>query len=235
MLRGDPTLLVAGELTMSRLRKAILGALSPLPVVGIVLLAAGRADLPWVWTVGGLLSLFAVASAIWFDDGLVAERLRPGPGAATDRHRTLTVPCLLAHWILTGLDLGRFHWSDTIPLGVQAGGLAAYALGLALTFWAMRTNRFYSSVIRVQHDRGHHPITTGPYRWVRHPGYAATVIGILGGSLAMGSWIGTLPIIPVGLLFIRRILNEERLLRTDLEGYTEYAATVRYRLIPGVW
>jgi protein-S-isoprenylcysteine O-methyltransferase Ste14 len=217
------------------LRRAIVGFLSPLVLAAIVLLAAGRFDLPWVWTVFGVLSLFSAAGAVWLDRGLVAERLRPGPGAAKDHHRALVAPFLLAHWILTGLDLGRFHWSDTVPLEVKGGCLAGFAAALAMNFWAMRVNRFYSSVIRIQTDRGHQPITAGPYRWVRHPGYAATVLSMLCGSLAMGSWIGTLPIVPIAFLFIRRIINEDRLLHSELAGYDEYSSAVRYRLIPGVW
>src|SRR5205823_5651977 len=110
-----------------------------------------------------------------------------------------------------------------------------YAAALSVNFWAVRANRFYSSVVRVQADRGHHVVASGPYRFVRHPGYLATLVAVLAGGLALGSWAGLLPLLGFAAAFVRRTLVEDRLLRAELPGYAEYARRVRSRLIPGVF
>lgn len=220
---------------MPRFIRALVGLCFPAIVGGIVFLAAGRIDLPFVWAILALLGVTVVAGGFLVDPSLMKERLQPGAGALRDYHRALSIPVLLAHWILTGLDLGRYHWSDTVPVAAQYVGLAGYALGLAITFWAMVANRFYSSVVRIQTDRGHEPITVGPYRYIRHPGYAAALVCGLAAGLALGSWIGAAPLAVLGLLFVRRTVNEDRLLQRELPGYAEYASRVRYRLLPGVW
>lgn len=202
----------------------------------VVLLSAGRWDLPYVWACAAVLPGFMVAAAFLLPPELLRERRRPGAeGRVHDRHRTFAVPLIVASWVLAGLDLGRFHWSDTVPPWLRGAGLLGYALALAATLWAMRANRFFSSVIRLQLDRGHEPVTTGPYRFVRHPGYAAHVSALLAAGLALGSWLAMLPVLAVVLLFVRRTVNEDRMLRRDLPGYADYARRVRSRLVPGVW
>jgi protein-S-isoprenylcysteine O-methyltransferase Ste14 len=176
------------------------------------------------------------ASAVVLPPELLRERQHPGrEGRVHDRHRTLVVPLMIVSWVLVGLDLGRFHWSDTIPPWLRVAGLAVHAVALAVTLWAMRTNRFFSSVIRLQRERGHEPVTTGPYRFVRHPGYAAHIASMLFSGLAFGSWVAMLPVLAVVLLFLRRTINEDAMLRRDLDGYDAYAQRVRSRLVPGVW
>ena len=137
--------------------------------------------------------------------------------------------------VVAGLDVGRFHWSDGVPSAVQGAGLLAVAAALAVVVWAMVVNRFFSPVIRIQSDRGHHLVTSGPYRYVRHPAYAAFPFLMVGSGLAPGSWlaalIGLLLVVPV----LRRAALEDRVLREQLEGYAAYARQVRYRMFPGVW
>ncbi len=220
---------------MTRILRALLGLGFPAIVGVIVFAAAGRTDLPFVWGILCLLGAMIVVGAFVLDSSLIRERLQPGAGAVKDHHRTLSAPLLMAHWILTGLDVGRFHWSDTMPVATQFVGLAGYAVALGFSLWALVTNRFYSSVIRIQTDRGHETISAGPYRFVRHPGYAATIAGSLCGGLALGSWIGAAPLVLLIVLFIRRTVTEDRLLQCELPGYTEYANRVRYRILPGVW
>lgn len=217
------------------MRRAFIALGFPATIGAIVFVSAGRMDLPLVWGLLGLLTLFVLTAGFVLDPRLLQERVRPGPGAIRDYHRALCAPLVLAHWILTGLDLGRFHWSDTFPREVQLAGLVGYGIGLAITLWAMTTNTFYSSVIRIQRDRGQQPVTVGPYRYVRHPGYLATIVCCLSGGLALGSWVGAAPLVVVALLFLRRTVTEDRILREQLEGYASYAERVRFRLIPGVW
>ena len=131
--------------------------------------------------------------------------------------------------------MGRFRWSDEISPAVQGAGLLAVAAALAVVVWAMAVNRFFSPVIRIQTDRGHRLVTSGPYRYVRHPAYAAFPFLMVGTGLALGSWLAAL----IGLLLVppvvRRAALEDRVLLEQLEGYACYARQVRYRIFPGVW
>src|SRR5687768_15216581 len=112
----------------------------------IVFASAGRVDLPYVWACIAILGGFIIVSAFVLPPELLRERQHPGAqGRVHDRHRMLASPLIIASWVLVGLDLGRFHWSDTIPPWLRVVGLAGYAGALVLTLWAMRTNRFYSS------------------------------------------------------------------------------------------
>jgi protein-S-isoprenylcysteine O-methyltransferase Ste14 len=106
---------------------------------------------------------------------------------------------------------------------------------MAGVLWAVRANPYYSSAVRIQTDRGHRTVTAGPYKIVRHPGYTFTGLGMLTGGLALGSWVGMLPLLGVAALFVRRTLIEDRMLQRELAGYSEYAERVRYRLVAGVF
>ena len=114
-------------------------------------------------------------------------------------------------------------------------GAQRRAAALAVVVWAMAVNRFFSPVVRIQTDRGHHLITSGPYRYVRHPGYAGALLLFLGGGLTLGSWLALLLNLAMIPAMIRRTVIEDRCLWQELDGYAPYAETVRYRLIPGVW
>ena len=137
--------------------------------------------------------------------------------------------------VIAGLDVGRYHWSDRVPPAVQVAGLVAMAAGMAVLIWAEAVNRFFSSVIRIQTERGHHVITGGPYRYLRHPGYAASPFFLVGGGLVLGSWLSGLFGFLMVALILRRTAHEDRILLEQLEGYAEYARKVRYRILPGVW
>ena len=113
--------------------------------------------------------------------------------------------------------------------------LVGYAAGMALAVCAMAANRFFSPVVRIQHERGHTLVTSGPYRFVRHPGYVGAILASLCGGVALGSWWSLVPLAPFAALFLRRTAVEDRMLRADLDGYAGYAERVRYRLVPGLW
>lgn len=136
--------------------------------------------------------------------------------------------------IVAGLDM-RFGWSSSIPLVLQFVALAIAILGTLLTIWAMASNKFFYSFVRVQKDRGHTVATGGPYRYARHPGYAGGILFTLATPLLLGVlW----PFIPAGLTvcaFVVRTAFEDQTLLEELDGYRDYAAWVRYRLLPGVW
>jgi protein-S-isoprenylcysteine O-methyltransferase Ste14 len=214
----------------------ILGSLVFWGLLGAILFGcAGRWDLPMFWAYLGVWIASGVVGALVSDPTLMKERLRPGPGGQDYVIMVLMIPLWLGQFIVAGLDVGRFHWSDTVPLAVQIIGLLAMAAGLAVMVWAVAVNRFFSSVIRLQTDRGHQLVTSGPYGYVRHPAYAVWPFIAIGGGLALGSWLAAL----IGLLLVlpvlRRATLEDRFLREHLEGYAAYAQRVRYRVLPGVW
>jgi protein-S-isoprenylcysteine O-methyltransferase Ste14 len=138
--------------------------------------------------------------------------------------------------IVAGLDRGRMHLTDNVPTWLQAVALAVLAATYVLVLWAMRVNRFFSSVVRIQSDRGQFVVTTGPYAVIRHPGYLAGILVIVASGIALGSWLAAVLLIAMslpGLLY--RATTEDRVLLAQLPGYSEYAARVRWRLIPGLW
>ena len=130
--------------------------------------SAGRWDLPWFWAYLGVFGASAVIGLLLVDPSLVRERLRPGPGGEDHAAALIVVPVWVAQHVVAGLDVGRHHWTDTVPPMLQAIALAGIAVAMAVTIWAMAVNRFFSSVIRIQTDRGHHLVTSGPYAYVRH-------------------------------------------------------------------
>jgi protein-S-isoprenylcysteine O-methyltransferase Ste14 len=204
-------------------------------MTAVLFASAGRSDLPMFWCYLAVWLVFLPIGTLTMDPELIRERMHPGPGAR-DYGRTLAfIPLTLAQFVVAGIDVGRFHWSDTVPLAVQTAGLVMTAAALAITTWASAVNRFFSSVIRIQTERGHQVVTSGPYRVVRHPAYACTPFLFVGTGLALGSWLAAL----VGLLLLvavlRRVVEEDRILLEELDGYAAYARKVRYRLIPGVW
>ena len=142
---------------------------------------------------------------------------------------------MFAQLLLAGLDVGRLHWSATVPFTLQILGLIGFAMGMALTTWAMLVNRFFSSVVRLQPDRGQHVVTAGPYRVVRHPGYSGGLLLLLCIGLALGSWIAIVPILLIVPFMVRRTLIEERMLARALPGYADYMQRVPPRIVPGIW
>ena len=123
-----------------------------------------------------------------------------------------------------------------MPGWLQGICLFTVAAGYALALWAMRVNRFFSSVIRIQTDRGQHVVTTGPYAFVRHPGYTAGILIIAASGPALGSWLAAVLVVIFSLPFLLyRAITEDRILQEELAGYSDYAARVRWRLVPGIW
>jgi len=214
---------------------------STLLLAGLLFGSAGRWDLPLVWAyLGGFLaiSLAGIPLLQRRSPDLLRQRtrFRMGPGDVPDRlYRGALVLGFLAHYVLAGADVGRFHWSGDLPLPVQLAGLLGFLAGLGLGTWAAAANPFFTPEVRLQGDRGQRVITAGPYRLVRHPGYAGGILFMLLSGVALGSWWSILPMLAVIAALLRRTALEDRLLRRGLPGYTDYAGTVRFRLVPGVW
>jgi protein-S-isoprenylcysteine O-methyltransferase Ste14 len=197
--------------------------------------SAGTLAIPGFWIYLAIFAAVLAASFAWLDPGLLRERMRPG-GKKPPPALKLFTGVLFLHWIVAGLDRGRFHWSDDIPAWLRGVGLIGLAGGYALCLWAMRENRFFSSVIRIQSDRGQYVVTAGPYAVIRHPGYAAGILIIAASGIALGSWLAEALLVLTTLPFLLyRAITEDRILKVELEGYRDYAARVRWRLLPGIW
>jgi protein-S-isoprenylcysteine O-methyltransferase Ste14 len=204
-------------------------------LVAIVLFgAAGRIDLPLYWIYVAIVAALSVGGLFVIGEDLARERMRPGGQSPPLSLRAAFLLCLL-HWALAGLDRGRFHWSDGVPPSLRLAALAAFVLGLALTLWAMHVNRFFSSAVRLQRERGHTVVAGGPYRWVRHPGYLGAAPAMLASGLVLGSGLATALGAFGAAWLLRRTGIEDRLLRAELPGYDDYARRVRWRLVPGLW
>jgi len=197
--------------------------------------SAGTFAIASFWIYLAIWAVVFVASFAMLDPGLLQERMRPG-GRPPPLGLKLFTIILFAHFIVAGVDRGRLHLSDDVPEWLQAVGLAVLATAYILVLWAMRTNRFFSSVVRIQSDRGQFVVTTGAYAFIRHPGYAAGILVILASGIALGSWLTAVLLIVTSLPFLLyRAITEDRVLLAQLPGYREYAARVRWRLLPGVW
>jgi len=203
-------------------------------IAGVVFGLSGRWTDPWLWAYVGVFSAAGLYAALVLADDVARERFRP-PEAGADRH-WLKVARLFAllHLIVGALDAGRFHLT-TVPSPIRLGGLVVMIATVALIFYAMTTNRFFSAVIRIQRDRGHQVIDRGPYGVIRHPGYAGMIPAIPAGALVLGSWLGFAFALVYSALMLRRVWFEDAFLRSNLEGYGDYMSRVRYRLVPGLW
>jgi protein-S-isoprenylcysteine O-methyltransferase Ste14 len=197
--------------------------------------SAGSLAIPTFWLYWAILAAVFVAAFALLDRGLLQERMRPG-GRPTPLGLRLLNVVLLMHWIIAGLDRGRLHWSDSVPLWLQAFALFTIVAAYALVFWAMVENRFFSSVVRIQSERGQHVVESGPYAFVRHPGYSAGILILAASGVALGSWIAAAFLVAVSVPFLLyRVIREDRVLQEQLPGYRDYAQRVRWRLVPGIW
>jgi len=204
----------------------------------ILFVAAGRLNWLEAWIFLGITLAGILANGLWslrHNPEMLNERGRIGKNAKSwDKVIGLFYMLfLLAIYILAGLD-ARFGWSAA-PLGIRILGGVALALSLALTFWVMKVNAFLSTFVRIQDERGHTTVSSGPYRFVRHPMYVGILLMSWGTAFLLGSWWAVIPAVLNIILFFIRTALEDRTLQAELPGYKEYAARVRYRLIPGVW
>jgi protein-S-isoprenylcysteine O-methyltransferase Ste14 len=203
-------------------------------VSGIVFALAGRWRDPWLWAYAIVWAGTTLYASAGVDDDLLKERFHP-PSSGADRVALAFVRIFaLALVVLGALDAGRWH-AAPVPPTVRAMGLAGMAVGFGLFFRAMHENRFFSAVVRVQHDRGHRVVESGPYSVVRHPGYTGMLVGMPCAGLALGSFISLALGIGLSLMIVRRVCFEDAFLQRNLEGYSDYAARVRQRLVPRVW
>ena len=206
----------------------------------LLFLAAGRFNWLWAWVYLGIcLASMAVHGVFMLrtNPGTIAERGR-GFGQMKNWDRIVSslwgLALYLALPLVAGLD-EQYHWSGPLGVAWHIAGAIVLALGLALAGWAMIANAYFSTAVRIQSDRGHTVCRTGPYRFVRHPGYMGFLLQSLGTPFLLGSLWALIPGIVAVLLVIVRTSFEDHILRAELEGYPDYMQEVRYRLIPGIW
>ena len=209
--------------------------------MGVLLfVAAGTLQWAAAWGFLATIAILGVAGGLWLarpDPALLAERLRPmmqKDQPAADKKFMLAFGVVALIWFLAiGLDQ-RYHASE-VPLALQALGWTMLVLSTGFIMWVMRENSFAAPVVKLQTERGHRVVSTGPYAWVRHPMYSGTVLFFVGAPLLLGSWWGVAMSPLFIVLFAIRARIEERALLAGLPGYADYMARVRYRLVPGLW
>jgi protein-S-isoprenylcysteine O-methyltransferase Ste14 len=164
----------------------------------------------------------------------VRSRVHPGTKRWDRVVLGLLFLAMLAIPPVAGLDDGRFHWSH-VSWRVVGLGYVLVVAGMVLMAWAETVNPFFEPGVRIQTERGHHVIDTGPYAIIRHPGYFAAFLLFAGFALSLGSWWALIPAGFASLSLVLRTVWEDRTLHAELPGYAAYAQRVRFRLIPGVW
>jgi protein-S-isoprenylcysteine O-methyltransferase Ste14 len=163
------------------------------------------------------------------------RRIRHSGAKPWDRTlMTLMMAVTYLMYCLAALDVGHWHINQASAAFLPVG-ILFYVAGSALNQWAMLNNPHFESEVRIQTDRGHAVMTTGPYRYIRHPGYLGSVLGFLSFPLLIGSTVGLAASLLCILGMIIRTFLEDRVLLQELAGYTDYARAVRWRLIPYLW
>ncbi len=210
-------------------------------IAAMLFVPAGTLNWPgaWVFVVGMVaLGLVAGVSLARHDPGLLAERLGAPvqkDQAPADKIVTSLLFVLIFGWFaFMALDAVRFGWSAA-PAWVQVAGGLALLLSVWIIYRTMRANSFAAPVVKIQKERGQTVVSTGPYGYVRHPMYFGAIFFFAGTSLLLGSLWGLAWVPVFAALLCIRIPIEERALRAGLPGYDDYAARVRYRLIPLIW
>lgn len=206
----------------------------------IAFVGAGRLDWPRGWIYAAVFVAMAIVGTT------IVDRVNPGLLAARSRgfrkdtkgfdrvFYAVFIPLMVVYPLLAGVDAVRFSWAPLPALTVWPG-ILLFLVGSALTTWALVVNRHAEGTVRIQSDRGHTVVTDGPYRFVRHPIYVGTIVGLPAVALVLGSAWAFVPMVLVVIAFVWRTAMEDRALRKELAGYEDYARATRCRLVPGVW
>ncbi len=220
----------------NRVKGIITGFLFAAVMGALLFVPAGTIDWPVAWALLGIYCGSIVVHTLVISPDLFEERIRRHKDVkAWDRSLAVVISLAgLSTFVIAGFD-HRFGWTGPFPFNIQVAGLAFVILSTTLVIWAARTNKFFSSVIRIQSDRGHFVVSGGPYRYIRHPGYAGWIVYTLSLPFTLGSFPALVPAVVAAGLNILRTSLEDRMLRAELPGYRDYAGKVRYRLVPGVW
>ena len=222
----------------ARAQMILRALLAPILMFGLLFLVSGRLDYwqAWVYTIMNLIILILMGTLLTKNAELVEERLNPKEGMkGWDKfYFALTTPLYMIALLVGGLD-ARFGWTTNMPLVVYWTGVVIYLIGQAVFLWARYTNNYFSSVVRIQTDRGQTVCKNGPYCYVRHPGYVGGFLFTITIGITLGSWWASIPQVIAALMLVWRTAREDKTLQAELPGYTEYTTQTRYRLLPGIW
>ena len=202
-------------------------------------LGAGTIHWVWAWVYLGISIVLVSINAFFMlrnSPETIAERGKPKELATWDKWigGAILIIQYVIILIIAGLDF-RFGWTGDLAAPWHIFGALVFTLSMGLTGWAMITNAYFSTAVRIQTDRGQQVCRTGPYHFVRHPGYVGFIVQAVSVPILLGSLWALFFAILVGALIIIRSVKEDRLLQNELAGYKEYALEVKYRLLPGVW
>jgi len=209
-------------------------------MAAVIFWSAGTLYWPEAWLYLILQFSFSGTEAAWLkknDPELLKDRMTFLKSSAKGWDKAfmwISTVVFIPYLVLPGLDAVRYQWS-VVPMVIQVAGFAGIIVSLLLIFWVLRENPFLSRVVEVQTERSHRVITTGPYRYVRHPMYTGVLVLFFCIPQALGSFWTLIPAALLAVLILVRTLLEERTLYEELEGYSTYAARVRYRVFPGIW
>jgi protein-S-isoprenylcysteine O-methyltransferase Ste14 len=208
-------------------------------IAAVLFLSAGRIDWTWGWVYLGISLLFMAVNAaiiLRINPEIAEERTRSGETKKWDKvvGGLWGLAIYIALPLTAGLDV-RGGWSGGMGIGWHIAGAALLAIGYGFSGWSMAANAFFSTAVRIQSDRGHTVCSSGPYRFIRHPGYVGFILQSVSLPLLLGSWWAMIPGVAAAVLMIIRTALEDRTLQGELPGYVEYSQKVRCRLIPGVW
>lgn len=220
------------------LRVAVVYAFIPL----LLLVCGGDPGWWQAWVYAVLILAAGIGGRVWAEQrhpGLTAERQDPevlGQAKPWDKVLAplMAVSITFPVVIVAGLD-HRYDWTGPSPLWLSLLGLVLIALGYGLSAWALAENRFFHSVVRIRADQGHVVCDSGPYRFVRHPGYAGSLVSLAGTILALNSVWTLIPVGAALIVTLARTALEDQALHDELPGYRDYARRVRFRLLPGVF
>jgi protein-S-isoprenylcysteine O-methyltransferase Ste14 len=204
----------------------------------LLFVAAGTLQWPAAWVLIAEMGVGGITLCLWLgrhDPSLLAERLSVHYQAPWDKALVAALMVsLIGSFVLMAFDAVRFHWSQ-IPLSLRVVGAFLVLLAIYFNYLACRENTFAATAVKIQTERGHRVVSTGPYAYVRHPMYTGIVFFYIGVPLLLGSWYGLAAAMLSLSILGGRVVLEERTLMAELAGYREYVERVRYRLIPGIW
>jgi protein-S-isoprenylcysteine O-methyltransferase Ste14 len=208
----------------------------------LMFIAAGDWRWGWGWVYVGLSLTAALLSRVIAarkNPNMLAERARYTEHQDVKPWDRVLMPLVglygpLVLCIVIGLDR-RWQWSPPLPLALKLTALAVVVFGMAFASWAFIANQFFSAVVRIQKDREHAVVTSGPYRFMRHPGYAGGMLSYLAAPVMLGTLWALIPAVLLTAMLVVRTALEDRTLQAELVGYKEYAQQTRYRLLPGIW
>jgi len=215
-------------------------------IIGIAVMSAaffgsaGTLDWPEAWLYIIFQFSFSVTMAVWLkknNPDLLKDRMTFLKSSARVWDKAILwimTVVFIFYLLVPGLDAIRYGWTS-IPVFLKVLGFMGIVATLLLISWVMRENAYLSRVVEIQRERGHRVITTGPYRYIRHPMYVAVITQLACVPLALGSVLALLPAALLTVLIVIRTLLEDKTLHSELEGYKAYSEKVKYRLVPGIW